>query len=102
MQEYARRDEWLDLAELDADVETARLVANAEMLTERRENDAALSAINQLQGEGQRLIHAMRIALSAICRLVDLMTHLRPCRLLEKRNALHPVLTRKLKHNDLS
>ena len=65
MQEYNRRDEWLELARLDNDIETARLVASAEMLTEQRENDAALSAINSLQGEGRRHIHAMRIALSA-------------------------------------
>ena len=98
MQEYARRDEWLDLAEVDADVETARLVASAEMLTEQRENDAALSAINQLQREGRRHIHAMRIALSANLQAGRFDDALKAVRLLEKRNALHPVLTRKLKH----
>ena len=35
MQEYARRDEWLENAELDTGVETARLVTSAEMLTEQ-------------------------------------------------------------------
>ncbi len=97
MQEYARRDEWLELAGLDADVETARLVASAEMLTEQRENDAALSALNRLQGEGRRHIHAMRIALSANLQLERWDEALKALRLLEKRNALHPVLARRLK-----
>ena len=98
MQEYARRDEWLNLAELDADIETARLVASAEMLTEQRENDAALSAINRLQGEGRRHIHAMRIALSANLQSERWDEALKAVRLLEKRNALHPVLARRLKY----
>ena len=98
MQEYSRRDEWLDLAGLDADIETARLVVSAEMLTEQRENDAALSAINRLQGEGRRHIHAMRIALSANLQSGRWDEALKAVRLLEKRNALHPVLSRKLKH----
>ena len=97
MQEYGRRDEWLELAGLDADIETARLVASAEMLTEQRENDAALSAINSLQGEGRRHIHAMRIALSANLQSERWDDALKAVRLLEKRNALHPVLARRLK-----
>lgn len=98
MQEYARRDEWLDRAEIDADIDTARLVASAEMLTEQRENDAALVAIARLQGEGRRHIHAMRIALSANLQSGRWDGALKAVRLLEKRNALHPVLARKLKH----
>ena len=97
MQEYARRDEWLDLAGLDIEIDTARLVASAEMLTEQRENDAALAAINSLQGEGRRHIHAMRIALSANLQSERWEEALKALRLLEKRNALHPVLSRKLK-----
>ena len=97
MQEYARRDDWLELAGLDGEIETARLVASAEMLTEQRENDAALSAINSLQGEGRRHIHAMRIALSANLQSARWDEALKAVRLLEKRNALHPVLSHKLK-----
>ena len=97
MQEYARRDEWLDLAGVDTEIDTARLVASAEMLTEQRENDAALSAINSLQGEGRRHIHAMRIALSANLQSGRWDEALKAVRLLEKRNSLHPVLSRKLK-----
>ena len=67
------------------------------MLTEQRENDAALSAINRLQGEGRRHIHAMRIALSANLQSGRWDEALKAVRLLEKRNALHPVLARRLK-----
>lgn len=98
MQEYARRDEWLANAERDAGVETARLVTSAEMLTEQRQNDAALYAISRLQGEGRRHIHAMRIALSANLQGGRWDEALKAVRLLEKRNALHPVAARKLKH----
>ncbi len=50
MQEYERRDNWLHSAEDDPNVDTARLVASAEMWTEQRENDAALGAIERLRG----------------------------------------------------
>lgn len=98
MQEYARRNEWLDRAENDSGIETARLVASAEMLTEQRENEAALAAIDRLQGGGRRHIHAMRIALNANLQSARWDDALKAVRLLEKRNALHPVLGRKLKY----
>ena len=72
------------LAGLDTEIDTARLVASAEMLTEQRENDAALSAINSLQGEGRRHIHAMRIALSANLQSGRWDEALKAVRLLEK------------------
>jgi HemY protein len=98
MQEYERRDEWLDRAEADRAMNTARLVSSAEMWTEQRENDAALDAIDRLQGAGARHIHATRIALNANLQSGRWEEGLKAVRLLEKRNALHPVLARKLKH----
>jgi HemY protein len=98
MQEYARRDEWLQRAEADNAMQTARLVTSAEMWTEQRENDAALDAIEQLHGSGARHIHATRIALNANLQSGRWDVALKSVRLLEKRNALHPVLARKLKH----
>jgi HemY protein len=97
MQEYERRDEWLQRAEDDRRVDTARLVASAEMWTEQRENDAALGAIDRLQGAGARHIHAMRIALNANLQSGRWDEALKALRALEKRNAVHPVLARKLK-----
>jgi HemY protein len=98
MQEYERRDEWLHRAEGDREMQTARLVTSAEMWTEQRENDSALDAIDRLQGAGARHIHAMRIALNANLQSGRWEDALKAVRLLEKRNALHPVLAAKLKH----
>jgi HemY protein len=98
MQEFERRDEWLHRAEGDKTMQTARLVTSAEMWTEQRENDSALDAIDRLQGAGARHIHATRIALNANLQSGRWDDALKALRLLEKRNALHPVLARKLKH----
>ncbi|MGE5162293.1 MAG: heme biosynthesis HemY N-terminal domain-containing protein [Betaproteobacteria bacterium] len=98
MQEYERRDEWLHRAEGDREMQTARLVTSAEMWTEQRENDSALDAIDRLQGAGARHIHATRIALNANLQSGRWDDALKAVRLLEKRNALHPVLAGKLKH----
>jgi len=98
MQEFERRDEWLHRAESDKAMQTARLVTSAEMWTEQRENDSALDAIDRLQGAGARHIHATRIALNANLQSGRWDDALKAVRLLEKRNALHPVLARKLKH----
>ena len=97
MQEYERRDDWLHRAEDDSHVDTARLVASAEMWTEQRENDAALGAIDRLRGSGARHLHALRIALNANLQSGRWEEALRALRSLEKRSALHPVLARKLK-----
>jgi HemY protein len=97
MQEYERRDEWLKLAEDDAALTNARLVTSAEMLTEHRENELALEAIDRLQGAGSRHIHAMRIALNANLQSGRWHEALKAVRALEKRSALHPLLARKLK-----
>jgi HemY protein len=98
MQEYDRRDGWLASAEAASDVETARLVASAEMWSEQRNNDAALGAIERLHGAGARHIHALRIALNANLQAGRWDEALKVLRALDKRNALHPVLARKLKH----
>jgi HemY protein len=68
------------------------------MWTEQRENDSALDAIDRLQGAGARHIHATRIALNANLQSGRWEEALKAVRLLEKRDALHPVLARKLKH----
>jgi HemY protein len=98
MQEYERRDEWLHRAEGDSGMQMARLVTSAEMWTEQRENDSALDAIGRLHGAGARHIHATRIALNANLQSGRWEEALKAVRLLEKRNALHPVLVRKMKH----
>lgn len=97
MQEFDRRDEWLARAEDNRDVETARLVTSAELWSEQRDNDAALGAIERLQSAGARHIHAMRIALNANLQSGRWEEALKALHALEKRNAVHPVLARRLK-----
>ena len=65
MQEYQRREQWLERAEADPELVTARLVLSAEMWSEQRDNARALQVIEQLHGTGARHIYAMRIALVA-------------------------------------
>jgi HemY protein len=65
MQEYQRREQWLERAEPDAELAMARLVLSAEMWSEQRDNARALQVIEQLHETGARHIHAMRIALVA-------------------------------------
>jgi HemY protein len=97
MHEYERRDEWLRKAETDPRADTARLVSSAEMWTEARDNDAALGAIARLQAAGARHMHAMRIALNANLQAGRWQDALKVVRVLEKRQALHPVLVQRLK-----
>jgi len=88
MQEYERRDEWLERAEHDAELATARLVLGAEMATEQRDNVGALRAISQLHGAGARHIHAMRIALIAHLQSGHWAEALRMVRTLDKHRGL--------------
>jgi HemY protein len=65
MQEYQRREQWLERAEADPELATARLVLSAEMWSEQRDSARALRAVEQLHESGARHIHALRIALIA-------------------------------------
>lgn len=97
MQEHQRRDDWLAQAEADPQLNTARLVASAEMWTEGRENARALEAIDALQSAGGRHIHAARVALAANLQAGRWEEVLKGVRLLAKRNALHEVVAARYK-----
>jgi HemY protein len=90
MQEYERRDRWLEQAEADPDLSVARLVVSAEMWAEQRDTVRALQAIDALQAAGGRHLHAMRIALTAHVQAGHWREVMRIVRVLEKRHALHP------------
>jgi len=90
MQEYQRREQWLERAEPDAELSTARLVLSAEMWTEQRENARALQIIEQLHESGARHIHAMRIALVAHLQSSHWHEALRIVRALDKHRGLPP------------
>jgi HemY protein len=97
MQEYERRDAWLQAAAADRNVQTARLVSSAEMWAESRDNDRALEAIRGVQAGGGRHIHAARIALTAYAQAGRWNELLKRVRALAKRNALHEVLVARYK-----
>jgi HemY protein len=97
MQEFARRDAWLDEAALEDDVKTARLVAAAEMWNESRENTRALDALARLRAGGTRHVHAARVALSASAHAGRWGEVLKGVRTLAKRNALHPALAAQMR-----
>ena len=89
MQEYERRDHWLEQATADRDLATARRVVSAELWAEQRDPNRALQAIEALQASGARHLHAMRIALSAHVQARHWRDVMRTVRALEKRRALH-------------
>ena len=97
MQEYERRDAWLEQAALDAHLRTARLVTSAEMWAESRENVRALEALDRLHATGSRHVHAARVALSAHAQAGRWLDVLKGVRALAKRNAVHPSLARRLR-----
>jgi HemY protein len=88
MQEYDRRDRWLQQAEADPELATARRVVSAELWAEQRDTSRSLRAIDALQSSGARHLHAMRIALSAHMQAGHWRDVMRLVRALEKRRAL--------------
>jgi HemY protein len=97
MQEFERRDAWLQRAATDRSVQTARLVASAEMWADSRENERALDAIRAVQAGGKRNIHAARIALAVDARLGRWDELLKNVRILAKRKALHELVVERYK-----
>ena len=89
LQEYERRDRWLEQAASDREMATARRVVGAELWAEQREPARALQAIEALQSSGARHLHAMRIALSAHVQAGHWREVMRTVRALEKRKALN-------------
>lgn len=92
-----RRDVWLAKAQEDASLKTARLMTAIELSIDGHESDAALEAVKELNSSGTRHIHALRLALKANQRSKNWSEVLRLVRMLDKRNALHPALSRRLR-----
>jgi HemY protein len=92
-----RRDEWLGKTRDDASLKAARLMTTIELLNDERQPEGALEAVAELNSSGTRHIHALRLALQANQRAKNWPEVLRLVRLLDKRNAIHPALSRKLR-----
>lgn len=96
MRQPERRDLWLSKVEDDNPLKTARLMTAIELLVDEHQPEAALDAVNQLNASGTRHIHALRLALKANQRAKNWPEVLRLARLLNRNQALHPALSRRL------
>ncbi|MGV3743398.1 MAG: heme biosynthesis protein HemY [Burkholderiaceae bacterium] len=97
LQEMERRDRWLAAADEDASLKTARLMTMIELLVDEERPEAALDAVKELNASGTRHIHALRLALKANQRAHNWPEVLRLTRTLDKNNALHPALSKRLR-----
>lgn len=92
-----RRDVWLAKTQNEPALKTARLMTAIELWNDGDEADKAREAVDELNSSGTRHIHALRLALKAQQRAKNWTEVLRLVRLLDKRNALHPALSRRLR-----
>jgi HemY protein len=97
MREPARRDAWLAGTVHDANLKTARLMTVTELLVDEHRPEAALEAVAELNASGQRHIHALQWAMKANQQARNWPEVLRLVRTLDKRNALHPALSSRLR-----
>jgi HemY protein len=97
MREPARRDAWLAGIAHDASLKTARLMTVTELLVDDHQPEAALEAVAELNANGQRHIHALQWAMKANQQARNWPEVLRLVRILDKRKALHPALSTRLR-----
>jgi HemY protein len=98
LQQNRRRDEWLTAAGDYSALRTARLMTTVELLAEdNRQIDEALAAISELNSHGIKHAQALRLALRVQQSARNWPEVLRLVRLLDKHNALHPTLSRRLR-----
>ena len=101
LQQAGRRDAWLLQSQKDPALRNARLMTTIELLAEEsRDSDGALLALEELNASGIRHIQALRVALRVNQHKRNWQEVLRLVRLLDKRQALHPALSQRLR--DLS
>lgn len=97
MREPARRDAWLAGIAHDPAMKTARLMTVTELLVDEHKPEGALEAVAELNASGQRHIHALQWAMKANQQARNWPEVLRLVRTLDKRNALHPALSARLR-----
>jgi len=97
MREPARRDAWLAGIVHDQSLKTARLMTVTELLVDEHKPEGALEAVAELNASGQRHIHALQWAMKANQQARNWPEVLRLVRILDKRNALHPALSSRLR-----
>ena len=97
MRQVSRRELWLSSIEHDASLKTARLMTSIELLVDDHNPELALAAVKELNASGTRHIHALRWALKANQYAKNWPEVLRLVRSLDKHDALHPALSRRLR-----
>jgi HemY protein len=97
MREPARRDAWLAGIVHDNALKTARLMTVTELLVDEHQPEAALEAVAELNASGQRHIHALQWSMKANQQARNWPEVLRLVRTLDKRKALHPALSSRLR-----
>ncbi|MFL6673783.1 MAG: heme biosynthesis protein HemY [Massilia sp.] len=97
MREPARRDAWLAGIAHDNALKTARLMTLTELLVDDHQPEGALEAVAELNASGQRHIHALQWSMKANQQARNWPEVLRLVRTLDKRKALHPALSSRLR-----
>jgi HemY protein len=97
MRQGARRDTWLARIAGDNSLKVARLMTTTELLVDDHKPDAALAAVTELNASGTRHIHALQLSLRANQQARNWPEVLRLVKLLDKRRALHPALSTRLR-----
>lgn len=97
MREPSRRDAWLAGIAHDQSLKTARLMTATELLVDDHQPEAALEAVAELNASGQRHIHALQWSMKAHQQARNWPEVLRLVRILDKRKALHPALSTRLR-----
>lgn len=91
-----RRDTWLATIADDDPLKTARAMTRLELLVDAHQPKAALQTFDELNANGIRHIHALRLALKANQQRGNWSEVVRLVHLLNKHDALHPTLSERL------
>ncbi|WP_050465254.1 heme biosynthesis protein HemY [Herbaspirillum autotrophicum] len=97
MRQTDRRDAWLASTEGDQGLKAARLMTSLELLVDDHQFKDALETVEELNANGTRHIQALQWALKANQQAKNWPEVLRLVQTLDKRNALHPALSNRLR-----
>jgi HemY protein len=97
MGQVQRRDAWLAGISEEPSLRTARLMTALELMVDDHDHEGAMAAVAELNANGTRHIHALRLALKANQQTRDWLQVLKLVRALDKHSALHPALSRRLR-----
>ncbi len=97
LQEFARRDRWLQAAGADPQAVAALWMTQAELSVEDQRSEEAVHWIEKVHARGVRHMTSLRVALRAYEQAERWDDVLRTLRLIEKRGALHPAAVRRLR-----